>query len=100
MPTTPRRPAALYGRVFRGREAVRHGLITPDDLRSRAWIRVRHDVYADARLTRDHELACRAALARLRPTAVLAGPSAAFLHGVEHAAGYGDDVHVITPPAA
>ncbi len=98
MPPTPRRPAALSGRVFRGREAVRHGLITPDHLRSRAWIRLRHDVYADARLARDHELACRAALARLRPTAVLAGPSAAFLHGVEHAAGYEDDVHVITPP--
>jgi hypothetical protein len=29
---------------------------------------------------------------------VIAGPSAAYLHGVDHAATYTDDVHVITPP--
>ncbi|GAA2647270.1 DUF559 domain-containing protein [Paractinoplanes durhamensis] len=98
MPTPPRRPAALAGRIFRGREAVRCGLVTPDDLRSSAWIRVRHDVFADARLPRDHELACRGALARLPQAVVIAGPSAAFLHGIKHAAGYEDDIHVITPP--
>jgi very-short-patch-repair endonuclease len=95
---TPHRPSALTGRVFRGRQAVRLGLITPDGLRSDAWTRLRQDVYADARLNRDHELACRGALARLPPATVIAGPSAAFLHGVKHAAGYTDDVHVITSP--
>lgn len=98
MPTPPHHPAELTGRIFRGHAAIRRGLITPDDLRSAAWLRLRHDVYADARLTRDHELACRGALARLPPTTVLAGPSAAFIHGVDHAAGFDDDVHVITPP--
>ena len=99
MPSAPRRPAALAGRVFRGGDAVHHGLLTADDLRSRAWTRVRHDVYADAALPRDHELACHAALARLPAGAAVAGRLAAFLHGVEHAAGYDDEVHVITAPA-
>jgi hypothetical protein len=97
MPMPPRRPAALSGRVFRGSEVVRRGLLTRADLRSSAWIKIRHDVYADARLTRDHELAARAALVRLPPGTVVAGRSAAFRHGVRHAAGYVDDVHVIAP---
>jgi hypothetical protein len=89
--------APLDGRVFRGADTVRHGLLTSDQLRTDAWIRLRHDVYADARLKRDHELACRGALARLPASTVFAGPSAAFLHGLTHAATYADDVHVITP---
>ena len=97
MPVPPRRPATLAGQVFRGGEALRRGLLTVDDLRSSAWTRIRQDVYADARLDHDHELACRAAIARLPPTTVIAGPSAAYLHGVPHAASYADDVHVITP---
>jgi hypothetical protein len=98
MPRDPNRPAALTGQVFRGAEAVRRGALTADELRSAAWLHLRHDVYADARLERDHALACRAALIRLPPTTVLAGPSAAYLHGAIHAAGFHDDIHVITPP--
>jgi hypothetical protein len=97
MPIRPHRPATLAGQVFRGSEALHQGLLTLDELRSSAWTRIRHDVYADARLDHDHELACRGALARLPPTTVVAGPSAAFLHGVDHAATYTDEVHVITP---
>jgi hypothetical protein len=97
MPITPKRPAALTGRVFRGSEVLRRSLLTEDELKSRAWMRIRHDVYADARLERDHELACRAALARLPPGTILAGSSAAFMHGISHAAGFDDEVHVITP---
>jgi hypothetical protein len=97
MPTAPKRPEALTGRVFRGSEALRRGLLTEDQLKSRAWMRIRHDVYADARLERDHELACRAALARLPPGTLLAGPSAAFMHDIPHTAGFDDEVHVITP---
>jgi len=97
MPVTPALPPALAGRVFRGTEAVRDGLITRAQLQSRAWRRIRHDVYADARLEPDHALACHAVRLRLPAVTFFAGPSAAFLHGVEHAATFEDDVHVITP---
>ncbi|HEU4423798.1 MAG TPA: DUF559 domain-containing protein [Pilimelia sp.] len=100
MPPQPHRPRDLQWQVFRGSDAVRRKLITANQLRSQAWVRVRHDVYADARLERDHELACRAAALRLPRDAVLAGPSAAYLLGVEHAAGAGDAVHVVAPPGA
>ncbi|MEE3918770.1 hypothetical protein V2I01_10845 [Micromonospora sp. BRA006-A] len=83
--------------VFRGSEAIRRGLLSRHHLRGASWIRLRQDVYADARLDRDHALACRAALLRLPPGAAIAGPSAAYLHGVEHAAGFTDDVHVLLP---
>jgi hypothetical protein len=99
MPVPPCRPGDLQWRVFRGSDAVHRGLLSRHQLRSGAWVRLRNDVYADARLERDHELACRAAAMTLPPEAVFAGPSAAYLHGVAHAAAAGDDVHVIAPPA-
>jgi hypothetical protein len=99
MSRDPHRPATLTGQVFRGASTVRRGTLTADELRSAAWLHLRHDVYADARLARDHALACRAALIRLPPTTVLAGPSAAYLHGIDHAAGFRDEIHVITPTA-
>jgi hypothetical protein len=97
MAASPRRPAALNRHVFRGSEAVSRGLLTRGDLRSSAWVKIRHEVYADARLTLDHELACRAALVRLPAGTVVAGRSATFRHGVRHAATYADDVHVVAP---
>ncbi|MFV2113418.1 hypothetical protein ACFHW0_13905 [Micromonospora sp. LOL_025] len=97
MPPPPHRPGVLAWQVFRGSDAIRQGLVTEHQLRSSAWLRLRHDVYADARLDRDHALACRAAVLRLPPEAVVAGPSAAYLHGVEHAASFTDDVHVLVP---
>ncbi|MEU8284490.1 hypothetical protein AB0C01_09140 [Micromonospora sp. NPDC048905] len=97
MPPRPHRPDALTWQVFRGSDAVRDGLLTEHQLRSSAWVRLRHDVYADARLDRDHALACRAALLRLPSGVMIAGPSAAYLHGVEHAAAFTDDVHVLVP---
>ncbi|KOX09473.1 hypothetical protein ADK66_12145 [Micromonospora sp. NRRL B-16802] len=97
MPPRPHRPEALAWQVFRGSDAVRDGLLTEHQLRSAAWVRVRHDVYADARLDRDHALACRAVLLRLPPGVIVGGPSAAYLHGVEHAAAFTDDVHVLVP---
>lgn len=99
MPPPPHRPGVLAWQVFRGSDAIRQGLVTEHQLRSSAWLRLRHDVYADARLERDHALACRAAALRLPPEAVVAGPSAAYLHGVEHAASFADDVHVLVPRA-
>jgi len=97
MPVMPAHPPALAGRVFRGTEAVRDDLITRAQLQSRAWRRIRHDVYADARLEPDHALACHAVRLRLPSVTFFAGPSAAYLHGVKHAAAFEDDVHVITP---
>lgn len=84
--------------MFRGSDAVRRDLVSSNQLRSTAWVRVRHDVYADSRIRLDHTLACRATALRLPVSAVFAGPSAAFLHGVKHAASYNDDVHVILAP--
>ncbi|MEU0151091.1 hypothetical protein [Micromonospora fulviviridis] len=99
MPPHPHRPPELAWQVFRGSDVVRRGLLTRHQLRGASWVRLRQDVYADARLDRDHTLACRAALLRLPPEAVIAGPSAAYLHGVEHAAGFKDAVHVVLPAA-
>ncbi|MFC8297744.1 endonuclease domain-containing protein [Micromonospora orduensis] len=99
MPPRPHRPSALAWQVFRGSDVIRQGLVTRHQLRGSSWIRLRHDVYADARLDRDHALACRAAALRLPPEAVIAGPSSAYLHGIEHAAGFDDDVHVLVPRA-
>ncbi|MFU8874904.1 hypothetical protein [Micromonospora sp. SL4-19] len=100
MPPHPHRPSELAWRVFRGSDVIRRGLLTRHQLRGASWLRLRHDVYADSRLDRDHTLACRAALLRMPPGALVAGPSAAYLHGVEHAAGFEDDVHVLLPPSA
>ncbi|MFY1625340.1 hypothetical protein ACN268_19380 [Micromonospora sp. WMMD735] len=99
MPPRPHRPAALVGQVFRGSDAIRQGLLTRHQLRGASWLRLGHDVYADARLARDHALTCRAALLRMPAGTLIAGPSAAYLHGIEHAAGFGDEVHVLVPRA-
>ncbi|MFI6131039.1 hypothetical protein [Micromonospora sp. NPDC051141] len=99
MPPHPHRPPQLAWQVFRGSDAVRNGLLSRHHLRGASWLRLRQDVYADARLDRDHELACRAVLLRMPPGTLIAGPSAAYLHGVEHAATFTDDVHVLLPAA-
>ncbi|MEV6811506.1 hypothetical protein [Micromonospora sp. NPDC051296] len=100
MAAHPHLPDALAWQVFRGSDAVRQGLLTPYQLRSSAWVRLRHDIYADARLDRDHALACRAAALQLPAGAAVAGPSAAYLHGVEHAADFDQAVHVLVPAPA
>ncbi|MEU8003186.1 hypothetical protein AB0B66_18665 [Catellatospora sp. NPDC049111] len=100
MPRRPYRPPELVGRLFRRSDVLRHGVLTAHQVRSNAWIRLRYDVYADARLTRDHELITRSVLMGLPPDAVVAGPSAAYRLGVRHAAAFHDDVHVITHPKA
>lgn len=97
MSVQSQRPRDLQYQVFRSSAAIAEGLVTPDKLRGSAWTRLRYGVYADSRLEYDHELACRAVVLRL-PDAVLAGPSAAYLYGVRHAADPADDVHVIMAP--
>ncbi|MFI7076962.1 hypothetical protein ACIBO1_06700 [Micromonospora sp. NPDC049903] len=100
MPVRTQPPDALAWQVFRGSDVVRRGLLTAHQLRNSAWVRLRHDVYADARLDRDHTLACRAAALQLPAGAAVAGPSAAYLHGIGHAADFDQAVHVLVPTRA
>ena len=97
MPLAPCRPRQLQYQLFRGSQARADGVLTTTQLRSSAWVRVGRDLYADARLERDHELACRAVALRLPEYVAFAGPSAAALLGVTHAADFRDPVHVVVP---
>lgn len=93
----PDRPPELDMQVFIGSDAIRRGLLTDYQLRTRAWRRIRKDVYADERLELTHELACRAALLKMPAGVVLAGPSAAYMLGIGIAADFNDRVHVVAP---
>lgn len=95
-----RRPRALEYQLFRARDALDAGLLTPPELRGSGWRRVLRGVYADSRLEFDHELKCRAAGLICPPVAAVAGPSAALLYGVDFAAAAADDVHVLVPRTA
>jgi hypothetical protein len=97
MSRSPFRPEGLAFSVFRGSDAVRYGVLSENQLRSAAWVRVCQDVYADSRLDRDHGLTCEAVRLRLPKDAVIAGASAAYLLGVAHAARFEDRVCVIAP---
>jgi hypothetical protein len=91
-------PSALAGKVFSGRDAIAAGLLTPDNLRSRAWQRVFRGVYADASLSVTHRIRCAAAIAFLAPPeATIAGRSAAALYGATIGAA-GDPVEMLIPP--
>lgn len=82
MPRDPRRPPELIGTVFSARDAVSQGLITRNELRSSAWRRLFHNVYADSRLEISHLTRCRAAASWLLPPGcAIAGRSAVALLG-------------------
>jgi very-short-patch-repair endonuclease len=76
-----RRPDALRGRVFRKKDVVDRGLLTPSELRSSAWRRLYRGVYADAGLPDSFGLRLSAATLLIPSSAVFSGRSAAFLHG-------------------
>ncbi|MBN1096235.1 hypothetical protein JKP76_09450 [Blastococcus sp. TML/C7B] len=97
MPSAPTRPAPLRGRMFRGSEQVRLGVLTKNQLRSSAWRRLFPDVYACASLPVDHARRARAAAALVVPGAVVSGRSAATLWG-SPLAEPGDDVELTVPP--
>ena len=61
VPTYAYRPQELAFEMFLGSQAIQSSVLTPTQLRSSAWVRLGRDVYADARIERDHKLACRAA---------------------------------------
>ncbi|MGY1682871.1 hypothetical protein [Geodermatophilus sp. SYSU D01176] len=98
MPVPPHRPETLRGRVFRGTWAVRHGLLTEDQLRSSAWRRLRRDVYADAALADSHRLAPLGVWAVAPPGAAFGGRTAAANWGGEACAGPVEPVEVVVPP--
>jgi hypothetical protein len=82
MAPRPHRPAQLCGRFFRGSDAVRLGLLSPDQLRGNAWRRIFHNVYVDAAVPDSHLLRCRAAALILPRTTAVTGRSAACLAGL------------------
>lgn len=87
MPPSAARPLELRGRVFRGSAVVSEGLLTEKQLRSSAWVRLRHDVYADASLPRTHRLLISAVGLTLPARAGFTSRSAAVLWGVSDIAG-------------
>jgi hypothetical protein len=86
--------------VFRGSSAVRRGLLTPKQLRSSAWRRLRQDVYADAGLEVTHQLLMSAVGLVLPEGAGFTGLSAATLWGVRDLTGPEDPVEVVLPESA
>jgi hypothetical protein len=95
----PYRPKELVHQIFLGSQAIDSQVLTPNQLRARAWMRLRYDVYADTRVGRDHLVACHAAALRLPDGFAFAGRSAAYLLGVDHAAEFEDAVHIVVPAA-
>ena len=75
-------PVALQHQLFRGSDAIQAGLLTPDQLRGPAYLRLFRGVYADARLEVDHRLRTDAAGLLLPSLAAIAGRSAAAAAGI------------------
>jgi very-short-patch-repair endonuclease len=73
-------------------------VLTEPQLRSRAWRRLRRDVYADAELPVDHRLLARGVSLVMPPSAALGGATAAVLHGLTDLASAADPVEVVVPP--
>jgi hypothetical protein len=98
VPVLPERPAEVRGRVFRGTWAIDAGILSPAQLRSSAWRRLRRDVYADARLPVDHLLHTRGVRLVAPAGAVFAGLTAVALWGGGEFAMAEDPVEVVVPP--
>jgi very-short-patch-repair endonuclease len=99
MRTSIRRPPELKGKLFRGSDAIRAGLLSKDDLRGPGWHRVFRDIYADARIPNAgaYRQRCLATAWYLAPKqAAIAGRSAAWLLGVTLAS-QADPIEVVTP---
>jgi hypothetical protein len=89
-------PASLAGEVFRGSDAIGCGLLTPNQLRGKAWRRLYPDVYLHRDVPVTHLRRVRAATL-LVPRAVVTGRSAAVLWGVDLVTAE-DDVELTVPP--
>ena len=97
VPVPPAIPPALVGRVFRGTDVVRRGLLTPAQLRSSAWRRVRHDVYVDAAVPDTHLVRASAVSLVLPVGAVFGSLTAATMWGVPDLVDVDDPVEVVVP---
>ncbi|MGR7025327.1 endonuclease domain-containing protein [Geodermatophilus sp. URMC 62] len=97
MPRPAAEPPSLLGLPFRGTDAIRRGLLTPEQLRSRAWRRLFRDVYLHRDVPVTHVLRASAAASLVLPGAVVSGTSAAAFWGVD-LAGTDDDVVLTLPP--
>jgi hypothetical protein len=96
----PRRPPALRGRVFRARDALDAGLLTPSALRTSAWRRLYRGIYADTDLPDDHDLRISGACLLVPPAAVFSGRTAAHLLGARELVDAGTPVEVSVPAGA
>lgn len=84
--------------MFRGRDVVASGLLTPDALRGPAWRRLYRGIYADASLPDSVDLRVRGAGLLLPSTGVFSGRTAAYLFGAEQLATTAAPVEVMVPP--
>lgn len=97
MPAAAAVPPALAGRVFRGRDAVARGSLTPRQLQACVWRRLLRGVYADAVLAVNHGLFISAANLVIPPEAAIAGRSAAWLWGADDIVAAQDPVEILVP---
>lgn len=100
MPVAPAVPPALAGRVFRGSDVVARGLLTPGQLRSTAWRRLRQDVYVDAAVPVTHRVRVAAVALVMPAGAAVADLTAAALWGVPDLVAPDDPVDVVLPPGS
>lgn len=96
-------PRALRHRVFRGSQAIASGLLTADQLRGRAYLRMFRDIYLHAEAIHpdepiEHRVRIEAAALLLPPGAVIGGRSALCLSGLREAVEHDPPVEVIVPP--
>ncbi|MBA3799916.1 MAG: hypothetical protein H0X18_12655 [Geodermatophilaceae bacterium] len=93
-----RPPVGLRGAPFRGSVAISSGLLSAKQLRGSAYVRIFRDVYVDARIERDHQLRCEAAVLLMPCDGVLAGRSAAAAYGIRDVIDDEAPVQVAVPP--
>ena len=93
------RPAVLEGCVFRSRDVLADGVLTPAALRTSAWRRLYRGVYADARLGDSVGLRIRGAALIAPPDAVFTGRTAAYLHGATELSDLRAPVEITVPRA-
>ncbi|MGI8722030.1 MAG: hypothetical protein ACR2JG_07360 [Geodermatophilaceae bacterium] len=96
-------PRALRHRVFRGSQAIAGGLLSADQLRGRAYLRLFRDVYVHVEAVNadepiEHRVRIEAAALLLPHGAVIGGRSALCLSGLREAVEHGPPVEVIVAP--
>ena len=74
-------PAELAALPFRGAEAVERGLLTPAQLRWRAYVRLLRGIYVVRERAADDDVRLEALRLAVAPGTVVCGLTAAWLHG-------------------